>query len=597
MNAPGSIEHTTPQRGADVDGAPPQHAAEVEAAPPLQSSDPGAPRPLRAADVHSARARAKASGRGIYDELESGCGLTGRDYVRALGELFGIATVETVQMFDWTPAFALLPLPRALQKDCVLFERAGGHPFAVIPDPFDAALQDWVQAQAGGRIELLLALRSDIHAYLARQEASVRAIDSMVGSGNALAQHTESGETLSLRTISEDTSPIVKIVNSTLYDALKEGASDIHLRRTPRGMQIKYRIDGVLVPVTHVDGGDTAEQMISRIKVLAELDIAERRVPQDGKFQVAYQKRSIDIRVSVMPTIHGEAAVLRILDKRTVIGADGQLHLDELGFDAATLGTLRRLIDLPYGMLLVTGPTGSGKTTTLYAAISEVNTGRDNFLTIEDPVEYELEDVEQIPVNEKQGLTFARGLRSILRHDPDKIMVGEIRDRETAEMAIQAALTGHTVYSTLHANNSFDVFSRLAYMDIDPYSLTSALNGIWAQRLLRTNCPHCTEDYVPQAAELQALGLSGADAAEFKFRRGRGCGDCRGTGYRGRKAIAEIMAMTDRLREMIAEKASLITIKDEARKGGTRFLREVALDMARAGQTTLEEVARVTLSA
>ena len=562
-------------------------------APEAFAASPG----ITAAAVHAARARAKTSGRSVYDELEAACGLVGRDYVNAIAALFAMRPVETAQMFGWTPAFDRLPLARALQKDCVLFAEASGRLFAVIPDPFDTGLQDWVQAQAGGAVDILLALRSDIHAYLARQEISVRAIDSVKGASAGPILSSEGGASLSLKTISEDASPVVKIVNSTLYDALKEGASDIHLRRTPRGMQIKYRIDGVLVPVTHIDGNETAEQMVSRIKVLAELDIAERRVPQDGKFQVSYQKRSIDIRVSVMPTIHGEAAVLRILDKRTVIGADGQLHLDDLGFDPATLLTLRRLTDLPYGMLLVTGPTGSGKTTTLYAAISEINNGRDNFLTIEDPVEYELEDVEQIPVNEKQGLTFARGLRSILRHDPDKIMVGEIRDRETAEMAIQAALTGHTVYSTLHANNSFDVFNRLAYMDIDPYSLTSALNGIWAQRLLRTNCPHCTDDYVPDAAEMEGLGLSSADAAGFSFRRGRGCGDCRGTGYRGRKAIAEIMAMTDRLREMIADKASIINIKEEARKGGTRFLREVALDMARQGQTTLEEVARVTLSA
>ena len=552
---------------------------------------------LTPADVHAARALANATGRGVYEELEAASGLSGRDYVQALAALFGQSAVETAQMFDWTPAFDRLPLARALQRDCVLFRGEDQRLFAVVPDPFDAGLQDWIAAQAGGHPDILLALRADIHAYLARQEISVRATDGLMGEAGHRAAASEGGETLSLKTISEDASPVVKIVNSTLYDALKEGASDIHLRRTPRGMQIKYRIDGVLVPLTHIDGDETAEQMVSRIKVLAELDIAERRVPQDGKFQVVYQKRSIDIRVSVMPTIHGEASVLRILDKRTVIGADGQLHLDELGFDAATLVTLRRLIDLPYGMLLVTGPTGSGKTTTLYAAISEINSGRDNFLTIEDPVEYELDDVEQIPVNEKQGLTFARGLRSILRHDPDKIMVGEIRDRETAEMAIQAALTGHTVYSTLHANNSFDVFNRLAYMDIDPYSLTSALNGIWAQRLLRTNCPHCTEACVPDAAELAAVNLALEHAAGFNFRRGRGCGDCRGTGYRGRKAIAEIMAMTDRLREMIAEKASIISIKEEARKGGTRFLREVAMDMARQGQTTLAEVARVTLSA
>jgi general secretion pathway protein E len=565
----------------------------------VNAPEPIAAVPLRIspADVHAARKLAQASGRSVYAELEASSHLAVRDFVQAVAQLFGMQAVETAQMFEWNPAFDRLPLPRALQRDCVLFSDAQQRLFAVIPDPFDAALQDWIEGQAGATVELFLALRADIHAYLARQEASVRAIDSLMNQGAAQAEVDDSAATLSLRSISEDASPVVKIVNSTLYDGLKEGASDIHLRRTPRGMQIKYRIDGVLVPVTHVDGSETAEQMISRIKVLAELDIAERRVPQDGKFQVGYQNRNIDIRVSVMPTIHGEAAVLRILDKRTVIGADGHLHLDDLGFDAGTLKILRSLIDLPYGMLLVTGPTGSGKTTTLYAAISEVNSGRDNFLTIEDPVEYELDDVEQIPVNEKQGLTFARGLRSILRHDPDKIMVGEIRDRETAEMAIQAALTGHTVYSTLHANNSFDVFNRLAYMDIDPYSLTSALNGIWAQRLLRTNCPHCTESYTPSREEIGAVGLSEPDATGYIFRRGRGCGDCRGTGFRGRKAIAEIMAMTDRLREMIAEKASIIAIKAEARKGGTRFLRDAALEMARQGQTTLEEVARVTLSA
>ena len=556
----------------------------------------GIGRDITTPQVHEARKAAKTSGKSVYAELEAGCQLGAREFVESAARLFGMPIAETAQMFDWAPAFERLPLQRALQRDCVLFGNATDGYVGVVPDPFDASLQDWLEAQAGAPVRIFLALRADIHAYLARQEAGVRAIDGLQGAATAEIRSAEQTANLSLKSISEDASPVVKIVNSTLYDGLKEGASDIHLRRTTRGMQIKYRIDGVLVPVTHIDGGETAEQMISRIKVLAELDIAERRVPQDGKFQVAYQSRNIDIRVSVMPTIHGEAAVLRILDKRTVIGSDGQLHLDDLGFDTATLTMLRGLTDLPYGMLLVTGPTGSGKTTTLYAAISEVNTGRDNFLTIEDPVEYELDDVEQIPVNEKQGLTFARGLRSILRHDPDKIMVGEIRDRETAEMAIQAALTGHTVYSTLHANNSFDVFNRLAYMDIDPYSLTSALNGIWAQRLLRTNCPHCAEAYVPKPAELALANLDAAAAAGFVFRRGRGCGDCRGTGFKGRKAIAEVMAMTDRLREMIAEKASILTIKDEARRGGTRFLREVALDMARLGQTTLAEVARVTLA-
>jgi general secretion pathway protein E len=456
---------------------------------------------------------------------------------------------------------------------------------------------DWLRAHARGPLRLALALGADIAAWLTRHEASVRAMDSFENAGDAASDARRGVEVLSLAAISQDESQAVRIVNSTLYDALKEGASDVHLKRSARGMAIKYRVNGVLSPVKHIDGVELAGQMISRLKVLANLYIDEHRVPQDGKLQVHAAGRDIDVRVSIMPTIHGEAAVLRILDKRTVVGADGHLHLDDLGFDAHTLATLRRLIALPYGMLLVTGPTGSGKTTTLYAAISEINDGRDNFLTIEDPVEYELDDVEQIPVNEKQGLTFATGLRSILRHDPDKIMVGEIRDRETAEMAIQAALTGHNVYSTLHANNSFDVFSRLQYMGVDPYSLTSALNGIWAQRLMRTVCPHCRETVNVGARDLAALGITEDDLRGATLTRGRGCGDCRGTGYKGRKAIAEVMTMTDVLREMIAERRAVRDIKATAAADGTRFLRQAALDMVRAGETTLEEVLRVTLAA
>ncbi len=552
---------------------------------------------LASADVQRARQAARLSGRTTFDELEAASGLAPRDYIRALARLFDHPFSETSDMFGFTPVFDLLSLSRALQKDCALFRADNQRLFAVIPDPFDINLQHWLEAQAGAHLDFHLALRADVHAYLAKQEESIRAMDSVVGDSSYSSSVLAGIEDLSLKTISADTSPVVRIVNSTLYDALKAGASDVHLRRVPQGIRLKYRIDGVLIPITTIDGADIAEQVISRIKVLAELDIAEHRVPQDGKFQVAYGGRNVDIRVSVMPTIHGQAAVLRILDKRTVVGADGTLSLDDLGFDPATLQSLRRLVDLPYGMLLVTGPTGSGKTTTLYAAISEINSGRDNFLTIEDPVEYELEDVEQIPVNEKQGLTFARGLRSILRHDPDKIMVGEIRDQETAEMAIQAALTGHTVYATLHANNSFDVFNRLAYMNIDPYSLTSALSGIWAQRLMRTNCPHCAVAYHPSAEEFVAAGLEEAQAHDYIFKKGQGCGDCRGTGYKGRKAIAEIMAMTDKLREMISTKQPIGAIKDEARRNGTRYLRQAALDMAKRGDTTLEEVSRVTLSA
>ena len=329
---------------------------------------------------------------------------------------------------------------------------------------------------------------------------------------------------------------------------------------------------------------------------MSELDIAERRVPQDGRLRVSIDGRDVDVRVSIMPSIHGEDAVLRILDKHTFLKAGNALRLDALGFDAPSLATVPRLAHQPYGMLLVTGPTGSGKTTTLYAMISEINSGRDKVITIEDPVEYELPGVLQIPVNEKKGLTFARGLRSILRHDPDKIMVGEIRDRETAEIAVQSALTGHLVLTTVHANNVFDVFSRFMHMGIDAYALTSALNGIWAQRLVRLVCPVCAGAYQPEPGELAGCGLTQENSHDYRFRRGKGCGACRGSGYRGRRAIAEILTLNDRLRELIATRQPVALIKEEARNSGTRYLRESALALVAAGETTLEEVARVTLS-
>jgi len=353
----------------------------------------------------------------------------------------------------------------------------------------------------------------------------------------------------------------------------------------------------VLDHATSVNGIDTAEQVISRLKVLAELDIAERRIPQDGSFRVEANHREIDLRVSIMPSIHGEDAVIRILDKRAMIEAYGSLTLEALGFDDASLVTLRSLAEEAYGMLLVTGPTGSGKTTTLYAALTEIHNGRDKIITIEDPVEYQLPGILQIPVNEKKGLTFAKGLRSILRHDPDKIMVGEIRDRETAEIAVQSALTGHLVLTTVHANNVFDVFGRFTHMGIDPYAFVSALNGIWAQRLIRLNCPRCAVEYIPSDAELARVYLDREDVKHYRFKHGAGCGDCRGTGYKGRRAIAEILTLTDEIREMVVEKRPIRHIKEAARNNGTRSLREAALDLVKSGDTTLAEIKRVTLHA
>lgn len=404
-------------------------------------------------------------------------------------------------------------------------------------------------------------------------------------------------EDLSLKTIHEGTSKVVRLVHSTLYDAHKSQASDIHLETMPGTLAIKYRIDGVLTTIGVMQGHDLAEQVISRIKVMSDLDIAERRIPQDGRFKVSIQGREIDFRVSIMPSIFGEDAVLRILDRQALTDHVEGLTLNQLGFNQAAITSIRRLSSEPYGMLLVTGPTGSGKTTSLYAAISEVNRGDDKIITIEDPIEYQLPGVLQIPVNEKKGLTFARGLRSILRHDPDKIMVGEIRDAETAQIAIQAALTGHLVFTTVHANNVFDVIGRFSHMGVDPYSFVSALNGIVAQRLVRLLCSHCMVDERPDDQLIAESGITADQVEHYKFRASKGCGQCRGSGYRGRSAIAEILLLNDEIRELVIAQATIRRIKEAARENGTRFLREAALEMVKTGQTSLQEANRVTIVA
>jgi general secretion pathway protein E len=494
------------------------------------------------------------------------------------------------------PAFDLLPLAEALEHGCVLLRGPRGLVLA-FADPHDARWAAWADERVREPAAWHLAERADIAAVLARHEETMRAGEPLAADAPGAEAAPTAVEDLSIRSIREGTSPVVKLVASTLYDALQAGASDVHLEATAAGMAIKYRVDGVLTSAGSVSGSATAEQAISRIKVLAELDIAERRVPQDGRFRVAQRGREIDIRVSIMPSIAGEDAVLRILDKRGLADGAQGLRLERLGFDQATLAALRRLCQEPHGLLLVTGPTGSGKTTTLYAAMSEINTGRDKIVTIEDPVEYQLTGVLQIPVNEKKGLTFARGLRSILRHDPDKILVGEIRDAETAHIAIQAALTGHLVFTTVHANNVLDVLGRMAHMGVDPSSFVSALNGVVAQRLLRLNCPHCAEPVRPEAALLRRSGLEETAAAGYDFRAGRGCGQCRGSGYRGRSAIAETLLLDDELRELIASRAPVRAVKEAARSRGTRFLREAALALVRAGATNLEEINRVTFVA
>ena len=515
----------------------------------------------------------------------------------AIADALGLPIVRLADFGQWQPAFDLLPFNEALRHNCLLF-RDEGRLRLVVPDPFDDNLRAWAADYVAEPSETTVADPDEIVAYLARCEESVRAFEQAAPGAEGSADRGGHVEDLSLRAVNEDGSQVVRLVRSTLHDALKTGASDVHFESSPAGLSIKYRIDGVLNPIGSVDGAATAEQVISRIKVLSELDISERRVPQDGRFKATVQGRDIDFRVSIMPSIFGEDAVLRILDKRALTADMQGLRLETLGFGADDISVIRRLASEAYGMVLVTGPTGSGKTTTLYAALTEINHGRDKIVTIEDPVEYQLPGVLQIPVNENKGLTFARGLRSILRHDPDKIMVGEIRDPETAQIAIQAALTGHLVFTTVHANNVFDVIGRFLHMEVDPYSLVSALNGVVAQRLLRVLCTACAALATPPDAELlRQSGLSAEQVKGWKFMAATGCAQCRGSGYKGRHAVAEILIFNDEIREMIIAREPIRKLKDAARRNGTHYLRDAALRLVRDGSTTLDEVNRVTFVA
>jgi general secretion pathway protein E len=551
--------------------------------------------PLFEADLLAeARVRASASGQSLMQALE----LLFEDRPHALLDWlaprlhFPALDMEALHALE--PDFERVHFAQAVQSRSFV-ARLGSKIIGVTANPFDETLQQSLDCKVGQALEWYLARRNDIEAWLAIQEEQLRAInDPTVGGAEFQALRTPGVDDISIRSITEDSNPVIRLVNSTLYDAMKVAASDIHLETLAGGMQVKYRIDGVLSTVTSVAGLDMAEQVVSRIKVMAELDIGERRVPQDGRFKLGIRGREIDFRVSVMPSLFGEDVVIRILDKQMLTDQFRTLRLDLLGFDAETLEEVRLLADQPYGMLLVTGPTGSGKTTTLYAALSEINSGQDKIITIEDPIEYQLPGVLQIPVNEKKGLTFARGLRSILRHDPDKILVGEIRDAETAQIAIQSALTGHLVFTSVHANNVLDVLGRFLHMGVDTHSFVSALNGIMAQRLIRLLCQECTMPVQPEEALIRRSGLSSLEAADIRFLHGRGCGHCRGTGYKGRHAIGEVLMLTDELRELIVGRAPIRQIKDAARASGTRFLRQAAIDLVRGGRTSLEEANRVT---
>jgi len=492
--------------------------------------------------------------------------------------------------------FRSIPFDLMLRYDFVPQEQLPGRLAVVMADPTDVTKLDQLELQLGQPVEVRMGSRAGINEILQRSESAQRVLDEATEDFKLqlIGEDDDGDEVLSIDRISHDTSPIIKLVDSTIFNAIQRRASDIHIETRETEVVIKYRIDGVLYQAMEPIDKRHHQTVISRIKVMAELDIAEKRIPQDGRFKLRFEGRTIDFRVSVMPSVHGEDAVIRILDKESMNKEFKNLRLDILGLDEGTMRKVRKFIREPYGMVLVTGPTGSGKTTTLYACLSEIQSSEDKIVTIEDPVEYQLRGITQIPVNEKKGLTFARGLRSILRHDPDKIMVGEIRDQETAQIAVQSALTGHLVFTTVHANNVIDVLGRFLNMNVDLYNFVSALNCVLAQRLVRRICENCRREATVDAALLEESGLDPALHADRVYYEGAGCFECNGTGFFGRTAISELLDLSDRIRELILERRPASEIKRAAHEEGMVFLRESALARVFEGVTTLREINKVT---
>ncbi|MDN7859525.1 GspE/PulE family protein [Burkholderia cepacia] len=542
-----------------------------------------------------ARTLARTDGEPVLCILEKTASFSADTMLRFVATESGMALLRLAQMEAMTPDFSGFSYAECLQQNCVVLHDGGDCRTLVCDDPWHTTLITQASYRIPGHFDLAFAHPLELKALLARFGSDQDALSQLIRLDKTDHGASDSEE-ISLASIAGDESQVVRLVNSTLYDAHRNRVSDIHFENSPRGLAIKYRIDGVISTARILPDPTISEQVISRLKVMAELDIGEKRIPQDGRFSVSIEPREVDFRVSIMPGLFGEDAVLRILDRQSLTTDMAQLNLDMLGIDEPTRQVMRRLANQPYGMLLVTGPTGSGKTTTLYATLSEIKRGDDKIITIEDPVEYQLDDILQIPVNEKKGLTFARGLRSILRHDPDRILVGEIRDRETAEIAIQAALTGHLVYTTVHANNVFDVLSRFRHMQIDPYSFVTALNGVVAQRLVRLNCTHCAVPVMPDEALLRDSRVTRGQLADGTLMKGTGCANCRGNGYRGRCALAEVLVLDDPLREAILQQMPTSRLKEMARQRGMRLMREQAIEAVKHGQTTLEEINRVTFS-
>jgi type IV pilus assembly protein PilB len=515
---------------------------------------------------------------------------------RRLADRYRLELVDMDQFRIDQELFRAIPADLMLRYGFVPYRRDDHALVIVVSDPTDLPMIDELSLLLGVPIKVTVGARSSIESILKKSESSQRVLDEATESFQMqLLKEEENGEeSLTVERLTSDISPVIRLVDSTIFTAIQRRASDIHIETQGDAVHIKYRIDGVLQQAMRPIAKQFHSSIISRVKVMAELDIAEKRVPQDGRFKLRLPDKTIDFRVSIMPSVHGEDAVIRILDKESISEQFHELRLDILGFPESELKRFRKYIAEPYGMVLVTGPTGSGKTTTLYAALSEIKSIEDKIVTIEDPVEYQLRGITQIPINEKKGLTFSRGLRSILRHDPDKIMVGEIRDPETAQIAIQSALTGHLVFTTVHANNVLDVLGRFLNMGVEPYQFVSALNCVMAQRLVRLICSHCRRPVKANPVLLEESALDPGLADTHTFYEGAGCIECGGTGFKGRTAICELLDLSDQIREMILARRPTSEIKKVARDEGMRFLRECAVERVLMGLTTLREINKVT---
>ena len=518
---------------------------------------------------------------------------------KVLAERYRLEYVDMERYYVDQDLLRSIPADLMLRYRFVPRRSTGGALEIIVSDPTDLPMIDELALLLGKPVTVTVGTPSAIESILTRSESSQRVLDEATESFQLqlLRDEDAAEESLTVERLTSDISPVIKLVDSMIYTAIQRRASDIHVETQDDALHVKYRIDGVLQAAMRPIDRQFHSAVLSRIKVMAELDIAEKRVPQDGRFKLRMPGKTIDFRVSIMPSIHGEDAVIRILDKESISEQFRELRLDILGFPADELKRFRRAIAEPYGMVLVTGPTGSGKTTTLYGALAEIASSEDKIVTIEDPVEYQLKGITQIPINERKGLTFARGLRSILRHDPDKIMVGEIRDPETAQIAIQSALTGHLVFTTVHANNVIDVLGRFLNMGVEAYQFVSALNCVLAQRLVRTICRDCRRPVTIAGEELREAKIDLHVAAQHTFYEGGGCMECGGTGYRGRTAICELLDLSDHVRELILGQRPTSEIKQAARDGGMRFLRESAVEQVLQGRTTLHEINKVTFVA